>query len=107
MLRNLQLPIIEISEWLNGTYDNTTINGANFESVIVPITDNNGMCVGVFEYKVSFDGLYGVGDTFESRVLFRSCYIRSCRNNSVCHTGNAYQIHAQEAGEVTRIAVRQ
>lgn len=60
----------EISEWLNGTYDNTTINGANFESVIVPITDSNGMCVGVFEYKVSFDGLYGVGDTFESRVLF-------------------------------------
>ena len=59
----------KVSEWLDGSFQNTVVGGANFESVIVPITDSTGMCVGVFEYKVSYDGLYEVGNTLESRIL--------------------------------------
>ncbi len=58
-----------ISEWLDGSFENTVVGGSNFESIIVPITDSTGMCVGVFEYKVTYDGLYEIGNTLESRIL--------------------------------------
>ncbi len=59
----------KVSEWLDGSFQNTVVGGSNFESIIVPITDSTGMCVGVFEYKVSYDGLYEIGNTLESRIL--------------------------------------
>ena len=59
----------DISTWLNGKYDPTTVTGQNYESIIVPITDSTGMCVGVFEYKCTFDGLYDLGNKLEGRIL--------------------------------------
>ena len=59
----------EISEWLNSSSKNTVIVGKNYESIIVPITDSTGICVGVFEYKCTFGELYDVGDKLESRIL--------------------------------------
>ncbi len=58
----------DISEWL-GTADSTVLIGENYESIIVPITDSTGMCVGVFEYKCTFGELYAIGDKLESRIL--------------------------------------
>ena len=59
----------DISEWLGGTSEQTVIIGKNYESIIVPITDSTGMCVGVFEYKCTFGELYDLGDKLESRIL--------------------------------------
>ena len=59
----------DISEWLGGSSDETVIEGKNYESIIVPITDSTGMCVGVFEYKCTFAELYDLGDKLESRIL--------------------------------------
>ena len=59
----------KISDWLTEDNGVTTVMGDNFESLIVPITNSSGICVGVFEYKVSFDGLYDVGNRLESRIL--------------------------------------
>ncbi len=59
----------DISEWLGGSKDETVIEGKNYESIIVPITDSTGMCVGVFEYKCTFAELYDLGDKLESRIL--------------------------------------
>ena len=58
----------DISEWLGST-DSTVIEGKNYESIIVPITDSTGMCVGVFEYKCTFGELYELGDKLEGRIL--------------------------------------
>ena len=58
----------DISTWL-GSDEPTVVKGQNFESIILPIKDSTGMCVGVFEYKVSYDGLYEIGNTLESRIL--------------------------------------
>ena len=58
----------DISEWL-GTTEATILTGENYESIIVPITDSTGMCVGVFEYKCTFGELYAIGDKLESRIL--------------------------------------
>ena len=58
----------DISEWL-GTADRTVLVGENYESIIVPITDSTGMCVGVFEYKCTFGELYSIGDKLEGRIL--------------------------------------
>ena len=59
----------DISEWLGGSNSQTIIHGKNYESIIVPITDSTGMCVGVFEYKCTFGELYAIGDKLESRIL--------------------------------------
>ena len=59
----------DISEWLGGSSKETVIEGKNYESIIVPITDSTGMCVGVFEYKCTFGELYDLGDKLESRIL--------------------------------------
>ena len=59
----------DISEWLGGTSEQTVLVGKNYESIIVPITDSTGMCVGVFEYKCTFGELYELGDKLESRIL--------------------------------------
>ena len=59
----------DISEWLGGSNEQTVIVGKNYESIIVPITDSTGMCVGVFEYKCTFGELYDLGDKLESRIL--------------------------------------
>ena len=59
----------DISEWLGGSSGETIIEGKNYESIIVPITDSTGMCVGVFEYKCTFGELYDLGDKLESRIL--------------------------------------
>lgn len=58
----------DISEWL-GSSDSTIVNGKNYESIIVPIVDSTGICVGVFEYKCTFGELYDIGDKLESRIL--------------------------------------
>ena len=59
----------DISEWLVGTSEQTVLHGENYESIIVPITDSTGMCVGVFEYKCTFGELYDIGDKLEGRIL--------------------------------------
>ena len=59
----------DISEWLGGNHEQTVLVGKNYESIIVPITDSTGMCVGVFEYKCTFGELYELGDKLESRIL--------------------------------------
>lgn len=59
----------DISEWFSGTAEQKVITGKNYESIIVPITNSQGMCVGVFEYKCTFAELYDVGDKLESRIL--------------------------------------
>ena len=58
----------DISEWL-GSSEATILTGENYESIIVPVTDSTGMCVGVFEYKCTFGELYAIGDKLESRIL--------------------------------------
>ncbi|MBR3081546.1 MAG: hypothetical protein IKH06_01695 [Clostridiales bacterium] len=58
----------DISTWL-GSDDPTVVKGQNFESIIMPIKDSTGMCVGVFEYKCTFDGLYELGNKLEGRIL--------------------------------------
>jgi len=58
-----------ISEWLNADYSSTIFKGDKFESVIVPIADSEGRCVGVFEYKVSYNNLSTLGDSLEARIL--------------------------------------
>ena len=58
----------DISEWL-GSSEATVVNGKNYESIIVPIVDSTGICVGVFEYKCTFGELYDIGDKLESRIL--------------------------------------
>ena len=59
----------DISEWLGNTSKSTVLVGKNYESVIVPITDSTGICVGVFEYKCTFGELYDIGDKLEQRIL--------------------------------------
>lgn len=58
----------DISTWL-GSDEPTVVKGQNFESIILPIKDSTGMCVGVFEYKCTFDGLYELGNKLEGRIL--------------------------------------
>ncbi|MCR4688245.1 MAG: MFS transporter [Saccharofermentans sp.] len=58
----------KISDWLSSNAV-STVEGDDFESLIVPITNSAGVCVGVFEYKVSFGGLYDIGDKLETRIL--------------------------------------
>lgn len=59
----------DISDWLADTSEQTVLYGENYESIIVPIKDSNGLCVGVFEYKCTFGELYDVGNKLEGRIL--------------------------------------
>lgn len=59
----------DISEWLKGDYSPTSVEGDGYRSMIIPITNNTGRCVAVFEYKVDFDGLYKMGETLEGRIF--------------------------------------
>lgn len=59
----------EISSWLNSDYSPSYVNGENFQSVIVPVADSTGRCVGFFEYKIEFSSLDSFGDSIESRIL--------------------------------------
>ena len=59
----------DISEWLADSSEQTVLYGENYESIIVPIKDSTGLCVGVFEYKCTFGELYAVGDKLEGRIL--------------------------------------
>lgn len=59
----------DISEWLGGSGEQKIICGENYESIIVPIMDSTGMCVGVFEYKCTFGELFAKGNELESRIL--------------------------------------
>ena len=59
----------DISEWMSKTSENMVLEGRNYESIIVPITDSTGKCVGVFEYKCTFGELYEIGDKLETRIL--------------------------------------
>lgn len=59
----------EISEWLNADNSPSIVDGKRFESVIVPVADSSGRCVGIFEYKVSYSELDSLGDKLESRIL--------------------------------------
>ena len=58
-----------ISDWLTGTFAPQVMTDDNSESVLVPITDDTGMCIGVFEYKCVFNGLNTVGNEIEGRIL--------------------------------------
>lgn len=58
-----------ISEWLNADNSPSIVDGKRFESVIVPVADSSGKCVGIFEYKVSYSELDSLGNTLESRIL--------------------------------------
>ncbi len=59
----------EISDWLSADNSIAILGGENTESVLVPVADSSGRCVGVFEYKVSFDKLSNLGNSLEARVL--------------------------------------
>ena len=59
----------DISDWLTGTFSPQVMTDDNSESVLVPITDDTGMCIGVFEYKCSFEGLDEVGNKLEGRIF--------------------------------------
>ena len=59
----------DISEWLSGTSEQTVLYGENYESIIVPVIDSTGLCVGVFEYKCTFGELYDIGNKLEGRIL--------------------------------------
>lgn len=59
----------EISDWLSADNSIAILGGNNAESVLVPVADSSGRCVGVFEYKVSFDRLSNLGSSIESRIL--------------------------------------
>ncbi len=59
----------DISEWLTGSFAPQVMKDDNSESVLVPITDDTGMCIGVFEYKCIFDGLNTLGNEMEGRIL--------------------------------------
>ena len=59
----------DISDWLSGSFAPRTMETENGESVLVPITDDTGMCIGVFEYKCTFDGLDSLGNDLESRIF--------------------------------------
>jgi len=59
----------EISDWLNSDNSPSIVEGKRFESVIVPIADSTGRCVGIFEYKVSYSELDSLGDKLEGRIL--------------------------------------
>ncbi|MCR4766647.1 MAG: hypothetical protein K5875_01655 [Saccharofermentans sp.] len=60
---------IDISEWYSGSAEQKVLTGENYESIIVPIIDSTGMCVGVFEYKCTFSELYDLGNKLEGRIL--------------------------------------
>jgi len=66
---DFEVASIEISDWLTGTFAPCVIKKDNSESVLVPITDDTGMCIGVFEYKCTFNGLSELGDELESRIF--------------------------------------
>ena len=59
----------EISEWLKSDYSVTVVEGENYESIIVPITNSSGVVVAVFEYRCVFNGLVEMGDSLESRIF--------------------------------------
>ncbi len=58
-----------ISEWLSADNSIYTTVNADSESVLVPIADNTGKCVAVFEYKCTFDSLRKLGNESENRIL--------------------------------------
>ncbi|SCW28336.1 hypothetical protein SAMN02910456_00329 [Ruminococcaceae bacterium YRB3002] len=59
----------DISEWLTGTFAPQVKSDDISDSILVPITDDTGMCVGVFEYKCTFKGLNELGNSIESRIF--------------------------------------
>ena len=59
----------QISDWLSADNSITRIDGANSESMLVPVVDNTGKCVAVFEYKCSFGELSKLGNEVENRIL--------------------------------------
>ena len=59
----------DISEWMSADNSSATIEGDNFESVLVPVADSTGRCVAVFEYKCSFKDLTDLGNDIEGRIL--------------------------------------
>ncbi|MBR2524120.1 MAG: MFS transporter [Clostridiales bacterium] len=59
----------DISDWLSGTFEPRVISDDTSESVLVPITDDTGMCIGVFEYNCSYAGLDTLGNEIESRIF--------------------------------------
>ena len=66
---DFQVAGTEISEWLTGSFAPCVVTTDNGESIIVPITDDTGMCIGVFEYKCTFAGLTQLGDELEGRIF--------------------------------------
>ena len=59
----------DISDWLSGSFAPRTMETEDGESILVPITDDTGMCIGVFEYKCTFAGLNALGNDLESRIF--------------------------------------
>ena len=59
----------EISDWLSADNSEAVLGDKTSESVLVPISDSTGRCVGVFEYKCEFNKLDELGTKLEGRVL--------------------------------------
>ena len=59
----------QISDWLSADNSITRIDGANSESLLVPVVDSTGKCVAVFEYKCTFGELSKLGNEVENRIL--------------------------------------
>ena len=59
----------EISDWLSADNSTAILSDKTSESVLVPIADSTGRCVGVFEYKCDFKKLDTLGAKTEKRIL--------------------------------------
>ena len=59
----------EISDWLSADNSTAVLGDKTSESVLVPIADSTGRCVGVFEYKCDFKKLDELGAKTEKRIL--------------------------------------
>ena len=58
-----------ISDWLSADNSIYTAKTDTYESVLVPVTDEAGKCVAVFEYKATYKELNKLGNEVENRIL--------------------------------------
>ena len=59
----------DISDWLSADNSAAVIEGKATESILVPVADSSGRCVGVFEYRGDFKPLNDLGSKVEKRIL--------------------------------------
>lgn len=66
---NFELGKLDVSSWLSSDNSVVTFEEESYESIIVPIEDSSGRCVGAFEIKTTYGKLAKLGDTLEDRIL--------------------------------------